>query len=259
LTTHRHLNGSGQVASPGPETARVSGSVTTDGVCLGYVSFGAGEDTVILLPPLLMSRTTQAPLARSLALRHIRVICLDYLGQRADGAPHQPDRFSSDRIAAQVLAALDELEIGRALIGGTSIGSNIAVEAALADPERFTGLLLEGPFLEHAQHVMALVFSALFAFVTFGRPAFGLARLASRALPGRPLERLGMPPSMVPEDPSRAAAFLQGLLFGRIGPPRELHRTVRTPALVIGFPIDSFHPQRDARALTDEFVHARLV
>src|SRR5580692_9782447 len=125
----------------------LSGTVTVDGVRLGYDVHGSGADTVVLLPALLMSRKMQAPLARSLALRHIRVICLDYLGERVDGSPHESRSFSSERLGAQTVAALEALGVERAVIGGTSIGSNIALETALADPSRFIGLLMEGPFL----------------------------------------------------------------------------------------------------------------
>jgi pimeloyl-ACP methyl ester carboxylesterase len=233
--------------------------VTVGGVRLGYDTFGEGEDTVVLLPALLMSRRMQAPLAQSLALRHIRVICLDYLGDRPDAARQGSENFSSDRLAGQVLAALDQLGVERAVIGGTSIGSNIALEAALSDPDRFTGLLLEGPFLDHAQFAMGLGFSTLFAIVTLGRPALRVARIASRVTPTGWLERLGVPPTKVLEDPARAAAFLQGLMFGRIGPPKELRTGFSKPALVIGFPVDPFHPMRDAAAVAEQLDDARLV
>jgi pimeloyl-ACP methyl ester carboxylesterase len=240
--------------------AESSGVVTVDGVELGYDVHGCGDDTVVLLPALLMSRSMQAPLARSLALRNIRVICLDYLGRRVDGAPHDPWTFSSDRLGASVVAALDELGVGRAVIGGTSIGSNIATEAVLHDRDRFTGLLIEGPFLDRAAYAMGFAYSALFALVTLGRPALRLAALGARAVPGVGLgRRLGIPPSLIVEDPARAAAFLQGLLFGRIGPPRAARHTIEVPALVIGFPVDPFHPMSDARELAEEMSDGRLV
>lgn len=238
------------------EAAPLSGTVTVDGVRLGYDSYGAGPDTVVLLPALLMSRRMQEPLARSLALREIRVICLDYLGDRVDGTPHAPASFTSERLAAQTLTAIDQLGIGRCVIGGTSIGSNIAFEAAIADPRRFTGLFLEGPFLEHAAYATALAYSLVFGAVTLGRPLLRGAAIGARVLR---LPPLGIPPTMILEDPPRAAAFLQGLHFGRVGPPRELRRTMPLPTLVIGFPLDPFHPLGDAEEVTDELSNARLV
>jgi len=211
--------------------------VVVDGVELGYDVYGSCRDTVVLRPALLMSRRMQEPLARSLAARRIRTVCLDYLGDRVDGAEQQPWHFSSERLGAQTLAVLDALGIERAVIGGTSIGSNIALEAALADPDRFTGLLLEGPFLDHAAFATAFAWSAMFALVRLGRPVLRFTSF----------------------DPARATAFLQGLMFGRVGVPVELRSTVQVPALVIGFPLDPFHPISDALALSEQLPSARLV
>jgi pimeloyl-ACP methyl ester carboxylesterase len=235
----------------------LTGTVTVDSIRLGYDVHGDGIDTVVLLPALLISRGMQAPVARRLALRHIRVVCLDYLGERTDGAAHDPADFSSERLGALVIAALGELGIERAVIGGTSIGANIALEAALQDPDRFTGLLLEGPFLDNAARATALVFSALFAAVTLGRPLLTLAARATRIV--NPARRLGLPGTMVLQDPARAAAFLQGLMFGRVGPPSEERVGIGLPALVIGYPIDPLHPPSDAATVAEELPLARLV
>jgi pimeloyl-ACP methyl ester carboxylesterase len=247
--------------------APLSGTVTVAGVRLGYDYHTADDvlahDTVVLLPALLMSRALQAPLARSLALRHIRVICLDYLGERVDGTPHEPWMFSSELLGRQTVAALDQLGVEQAVIGGTSIGSNIALEAALSDRARFTGLLIEGPFLEHAARATAFAFSAMFAAATTGRPvlrvAGTLARVLGRTPAGEAARRVGLSPSLVVQDPARAAAFLQGLMFGRMGPPKEARSSLAVPALVIGFPLDPFHPLADARGLADEVALARLI
>jgi pimeloyl-ACP methyl ester carboxylesterase len=245
------------------EAAPFSGTVTVDGVRIGYDSYGAGRDTVVLLPALLMSRRMQEPLAQSLALREIRTITLDYLGDRDDGLPHEPSRFTSDRLAAQTLAAMEQLGIERAVIGGTSIGSNIALEAAIAAPERFTGLLIEGPFLDRAAYATALGFSAMFGAVTVGRPLLraisAAARLPAVTRAAGRIGRLGVPSSLVLQDPVRAAAFLQGLLFGRIGPPRDSRGAAALPTLVIGFPLDPFHPMSDAADVADQLPNARLV
>jgi pimeloyl-ACP methyl ester carboxylesterase len=245
------------------QAAPLTGTVTVDGVRLGYDVHGSGADTVVLLPALLMSRKMQEPLARRLALRHIRVICLDYLGERVDGSPHESSSFSSELLGLQTVAALEALGVERAVIGGTSIGSNIAIEAALADPSRFTGLLLEGPFVDHAAYATAFAFSAVFIVVTIGRPALRTVALAARALSATPVSRiarrLGISPNMVLDDPARATAFLQGVMFGRIGPPRELRSSLDAPALVIGFPLDPFHPLSDATAVTEDLALARMI
>ncbi|WP_084529419.1 alpha/beta fold hydrolase [Nocardia crassostreae] len=58
-----------------------SGTVTVDGQRVRYDEYGSGERVVVLLHALLMSRAMQAPLARQLAARGFRVLCLDLLGE----------------------------------------------------------------------------------------------------------------------------------------------------------------------------------
>jgi pimeloyl-ACP methyl ester carboxylesterase len=182
------------------------------------------------------------------------VICLDYLGRRPGGGDQPPGRFTSERLGALVVGVLDQLGIEHAVVGGTSIGSTIALEAALHDGDRVTGLLLEGPFLDNAAYATAFGWSAMFAMLTLGRPALRAVALVLKATGiGRVL-----PPNPALEDPARATAFLRGLFFGRIGPPREERTTIAAPTLVIGYPIDPFHPMSDARSLVEDLPDARL-
>jgi len=45
---------------------------------------------------------------------------------------------------------LDHLGVPQAVVGGTSLGANVALEAAVLAPERVRGLVLEMPVLENA-------------------------------------------------------------------------------------------------------------
>ena len=47
-------------------------------------------------------------------------------------------------LAEHVRALMDALEIGRAVVGGNSLGGHVALELALAHPERVSGLVLTG-------------------------------------------------------------------------------------------------------------------
>jgi hypothetical protein len=44
-----------------------------------------------------------------------------------------------------------------------------------------------------------------------------------------------------------------------MGPPRDVRAKVTAPTLVIGVPIDPFHPMSDAVAVTEELPDARLI
>ena len=64
---------------------------------------------------------------------------------------------------------------------------------------------------------------------------------------------------LIRQDPEPSAAVIQGLFFGRVAPPVEERRTLRTPALVIGHRHDVVHPFSDAGNLVDELPDARLL
>jgi hypothetical protein len=129
----------------------------------------------------------------------------------------------------------------------------------LLDPDRIIGMVLEGPFLDHSMYATALGWSALSAVFTAGRPAVRLAAVLAGRLPiGRTVAG-GTIRDLLVQDPVRASVFLQGLFFGRTGPPREQRSTLEIPALVIGFPGDPFHTLADAYAIANELPHARLV
>ncbi len=57
--------------------------------------------------------------------------------------PHFDD-VSLSSLADHIRGLLDALEIGRAVVGGNSLGGHIALELALAYPERVNGLILTG-------------------------------------------------------------------------------------------------------------------
>jgi hypothetical protein len=61
------------------------------------------------------------------------------------------------------------------------------------------------------------------------------------------------------QDPGPSGAYLQGLFFGRIAPPRRERRLIKTHTLVLGHPRDPIHPFSDADALVHELRDARMV
>ena len=61
----------------------------------------------------------------------------------------------------QVIALLDHLEIDEAVVLGTSLGANAAIEAAALAPERLRGMVIEMPVLDDALLGCALAFTPL--------------------------------------------------------------------------------------------------
>ncbi len=115
-----------------------------------FDEYGGGDRTVVLLPGLLFSRKMQGPLASSIAERGYRVLCLDLLGHGDSDRPPEMSNYGMSIFGAQVIGLLDHLEIDQAVIGGTSLGANTSLEAAVAAPDRVKGLLVEMPVLDNA-------------------------------------------------------------------------------------------------------------
>ena len=232
---------------------------TYEGHRLVYDEYGSGERVVVLLPGLLFSRKMHGPLAEALAERGHRVLCLDLLGHGDSDRPEEMTNYSMTDFGRQTIALLDHLELERAVIGGTSLGANTTLEAAIHAPERVQGLVVEMPVLDNALLACALIFSPMLVGLTVGSP---IARIAARGV--RALPRTGwllgdLLLDWTGQDPKPSASVLQGLFFGRIAPPSELRRQLDQPAIVIGHPRDPLHPFNDSDMLVRELANGRLL
>jgi pimeloyl-ACP methyl ester carboxylesterase len=237
----------------------VTKSFDYEGHRLVYDEFGAGSRVVVLLPGLLFSRRMQAPLAEALAERGRRVICLDLLGHGDSDRPPEMLNYSMTIFGRQTIALLDHLEVRQAVLGGTSLGANASLEAAVAAPDRVKGLLVEMPVLDNALLGCAIGFTPLLAGLTFGAPVARLVGAGARRIP-RGSSLLGdMMLDWVSQDPKPSASVLQGLFFGRVAPPTEERVRLTQPTLVIGHPRDPIHPFSDSDMLMRELPGARLV
>src|SRR5215212_9141739 len=110
---------------------------------LVFDEYGVGDRPVLLLPGLLFSRRMHRPLAEQLAGRGHRVLCLDLLGHGDSDRPHEMFEYSMPIFGEQTIGLLDHLQIKQAVIGGTSLGANTTLEAAVQAPERVQGLIIE--------------------------------------------------------------------------------------------------------------------
>ncbi len=251
-----------------------------EGQRLAYTEFGGGPAEVtpgggrgrtaksapangrplILLHGLLLSQEMHRPLAEDLAARGNRVITLDLLGHGRSDRPRDMWRYSMAKSGAQVLALMDHLQIEQAVVMGTSLGANAALELAARNPERLRGMVIEMPVLDNGLLWSALAFTPLLVALTFGEPAMKLLARTTRAVPRRLLPHYGnVMLDLVRQDPGPGGALLQGLFFGRIAPPRDERATFTTPTLVLGHQRDPVHPFSDAGMLAKEMPNARLL
>jgi pimeloyl-ACP methyl ester carboxylesterase len=230
-----------------------------DGHRLVYDEYGSGRRTVVLIHGLLLSRRMHGPLASSLADHGNRVLCPDLLGHGDSDRPRDMWRYSMPAFGEQVIALLDHAGTDEAVVGGTSLGANVTLEAAVRDPARMRGLVIEMPVLDNALLACALAFTPLLAGLTFGAPvARQLARLAR--IPPRGWNLLAdIALDAVAQDPGPSAAVLQGIFFNRSAPPRAERRAIETRSLVIGHGRDPVHPFSDSDMLVRELPHGRLL
>ena len=243
-----------------PEVAKREGSLEYEGRRLAYTEYGSGPRTTVLLHGLLLTRKMHIPLARELARRGNRVITLDLLGHGTSDRPVDMTVYGMPFFAQQVIALLDHLEIDSAVVGGTSLGANVALEVAAAAPESLRGMVVEMPVLDNALLACALVFTPLMVGLTFGERAMRLVARGARAIPSGRLPLLvdvGL--DTIRQDPAPGAAVLQGLFFNRTAPHRSERRRLQTPALVIGHRRDPVHPCSDSDELVEELPNARLL
>jgi pimeloyl-ACP methyl ester carboxylesterase len=214
---------------------------------------------VVLMHGLLFSYRLMERVTQRLA--DYRVLLLDLHGHGKSDKPTDPARYTWVEMVADVDGLLDHLGIDQAVIGGLSLGANVALAYAEARPARCEALILEMPVLLRGHR--------------FGRPAFtglaGVYRGGRRVLRpvARAVNRLPLPPGipelaafrdMAGQDPSVAAAVLRGLLAEEplAEDPDSLAR-LTMPALVVGHRNDPLHVLDDARELAERLPGGRLV
>jgi pimeloyl-ACP methyl ester carboxylesterase len=236
-----------------------TGEFLHEGHRLVFDEYGQGARPLILLPGLLLPRSMHRPLALELAERGNRVLVLDPLGHGESDRPFDMTQYSFPLFAHQVVGLMDHLGLDEAVIGGTSLGANITLETLVAAPDRIRGAIIEMPVLDNALTGCAIAFTPLLLATTFGRPLTGAMAAVLRRLPRTPNHLLNVGLDMASLDPKPSGAYLQGLFFGRIAPPKSERMEIQTPSLVIGHSRDPVHPFSDADALLHEMPNARMV
>ena len=236
----------------------VEGSFRHHGRRIAYADYGEGERVLVLAHGLLMNRHMYDNLAPELASRGFRVITVDLLGHGASDMPFDMRVYSMSAFADQIAALIDHLDLDRPVVGGTSLGANVALELAARHPKAARGLFIEMPVLDNALVAAGLIFLPILVSLRLGKPILrGVAALANRVPRSNYLVDLMLDWTRRP--PEASEAVLEGLLFGRTAPPREERELIAVPALVIGHPADPLHPFTDSDMLVEEMPRARLV
>ncbi len=233
-------------------------SFTHDGRRIAYREYGSGPRAIVLTHGLLMDGRMYTGLAPLLADRGNRVIAADMLGHGDSAQPHDMTAYSMTQYGHDVIALLDHLGIPQAVVGGTSLGANVSLEAAVLAPDRVRALFLEMPVLEHGIAAAAAAFVPLALALRATQPGMRLVSAITRRIP-RTHWLVDVAIDFVRRDPAASLAVLDGLTFGRIAPPVAERRRLPHPTLVIGHASDPIHPFSDADTTARDLVGARLV
>ncbi|MGL6235240.1 MAG: alpha/beta fold hydrolase [Segniliparus sp.] len=236
-----------------------TGEIHAGGQRLKYAEFGSGSRTVVLAPPLLASHKAQELWARALAERGFRVIAIDLVADSVNGFPLSIEQYNTEALGRQLLVVLERLGVDRAVLGGTSLGANVALEAAAADPDRVAGLLLEGPILDDGVAAYGYCSSALLLLLTAGKPALWCAKKVARFVPQGRWTAADLLADLFVAPAERSRAVLHGLALGRMAPPKRVRTSVAVPALIMVLKADPFHPASDARRLCSELGAGQLL
>lgn len=227
---------------------------------LEYTEYGSGDSWVVLVHGQLMPRRMHQPLARALAADGLHVVTLDLLGHGRSDRPADPLVYSMTAFAEQVVALLDHLGAGQAVVGGTSLGANVSLEVADLAPDRVRGLIVEMPVLDNAVAAGILAFAPLMFAARFLPFTVQGVRMLTRPVPrGVVPFWAGIVLDTLDQRPDSMAAVVHGLFFGRVAPSSRRRRAISAPALVVGHPSDPIHPAADAAMLADELPNATFV
>jgi pimeloyl-ACP methyl ester carboxylesterase len=229
-----------------------------EGHRISYNDYGEGDRPLVLIHGLLMNRRMFDRLAPEMAARGNRVLTIDLLGHGRSDRPPEMVNYSMTFFAEEVVGLLDHLELDQAVIGGTSLGANTALETAHLFPERVRGMMVEMPVLDNALLAAAVIFTPIMIGLRFGEPVLrGLAAITSRIPRTLSLIDLGL--DWMRQDPTPSAAVLEGLFLGSGAPHHGLRVKMDQPTLVIGHRADPLHPFSDSGMLVEELPNAKLI
>jgi pimeloyl-ACP methyl ester carboxylesterase len=153
--------------------------VTSDGVRLAYEEAGTGSPSVLLVHGMACDRTQMRAQLAHLASRH-RAVAVDMRGHGESDKPHGD--YGHEVLGGDLLELSEALGLDRPVVMGHSLGGSVALQAAVAHPGAFRGLVMLdsgmrklsdkqaelGPFYEtlggpdHDQRVQEFVIARLF-------------------------------------------------------------------------------------------------
>ncbi|MEV6684310.1 alpha/beta fold hydrolase [Streptomyces sp. NPDC051130] len=220
-----------------------------------------GAEPVLLVHGHPFNRTMWAPQATALAAAGYRVIAPDLRGYGEN--PARPGVTPFAAFADDLVALLDHLDIEQAVVGGVSMGGQIAMELWLRHPGRVGGLVLSDtspvPETEESRTLRRELADRL---LSEGMEPYAgevidkmLAPYNVAALPQAAAAVMSM---MCATDPEGAAAALRGRAERPDYRPALAALPASVPCLVLVGADDVYTPVAEAEALHALIAHSRL-
>lgn len=190
----------------------------------------------------------------------MRIICMDCPGhgqsRLADGVAPSFDWYTD-----LLIARLDELNIEQAIFGGLSMGSGIALNAALRYPDRVTGLILHRPaWLDKPfpENLMKLKDATIYMGRENGEQAFKDTKpfkVLQSTLPAAADSVLGIFASTQQDSLARVIEAMVG-----DKPLSSLNQLsqISVPCLILGNEDDPLHPFEMAEIIYKRIEHSVL-
>jgi pimeloyl-ACP methyl ester carboxylesterase len=125
-------------------------SATLNGVEIAYDDIappGPAERTILLLHGFASNRNEgwkRTGWYSALGRRGFRVIAMDQRGHGESVKSHDPADYGREKMAADAVALLDHLGVGRPEVFGYSMGTRTAMQMAIDAPDRVNNLMLGG-------------------------------------------------------------------------------------------------------------------
>lgn len=233
------------------------GSARVRGIEVAYEDTGGGGPALVLLHGYPFDRSSWREQAEALG-EEFRVVAPDLRGL---GETPPGDVVSIEAMAEDVAALLDELNLGRVVLGGLSMGGYVAFEFFRKFPARVRALVLadtrpqgdneEGRRAreENAQRALK---EGMGPIVESMLPKLLTAETRERG--GEILERVRA--MMLATRPEGAAAALRAMALRR--DQTELLPSINVPTLIIVGAEDSITPPADAEAMSEKIEGSRL-
>jgi pimeloyl-ACP methyl ester carboxylesterase len=247
----------------------------TDGVELHYLErTGPGQamgPVFVLLHGFTFNAFTWSRLLDALA-DHGRVLAYDQIPYGLSAKPLQgvwngPNPYSKQSAREQLFAFLDRMGIERAVLVGNSSGGTLALEAALAAPDRIEGLILLAPWVHSKRPLlpdwlvdlpqMDRVTLLLARYLGGDSPLLDLSYADPTRIDDERRQLTGIHRRIANWDVAWAE-LLRRSLTDPVEVAAQLDR-VTQPALVLSGALDGIVPVADTQATAEALPNATLV